>query len=302
MLPTTTLGRTGLEVTRLGYGSMGLRGPRTWGVRVVNETEAETILNAVLDSGINFIDTAPDYGISEARIGRFLSHRREEFFLATKCGCAPIQQDDHLEIAHQWNRETVLRNVDESLSRLRTDYLDLLQFHGGSVAELAQDQLIELLLDLRSQGVVRHIGSSQKMPAIAPLVELGVLETFQVPFSCLAPEHAPIIQRAGELGAGVIVRGGIAHGGPQAEIQRPLLNNIWEQARLQDILPPEMAPAELILRYTLSQPHCHTVIVGTCNREHLQANVDAAKRGPLPDPLLQEIRQRVQRAVDLQEN
>ena len=65
-----SLGRTGLDVTRLGYGSMGLRGPRPWGVRVVDDERAEWCLNAVLDAGINFIDTSPDYGISEERIGR----------------------------------------------------------------------------------------------------------------------------------------------------------------------------------------------------------------------------------------
>ena len=59
------LGRTGLAVTQLGYGSMGLRGPRTWGVRVVSDHDAERFLNAVLDAGINFIDTSPDYGASE---------------------------------------------------------------------------------------------------------------------------------------------------------------------------------------------------------------------------------------------
>src|SRR5690606_38482309 len=116
-----TLGRTGLEDTRLGYGSMGLRGPRTWGVRVVSDDEADAFLNAVLDAGINFIDTAPDYGLAEERIGRAIGHRRDEFFLATKCGCAPIQHEDHLEIRHVWSRETIERNIAESLERLRTD-------------------------------------------------------------------------------------------------------------------------------------------------------------------------------------
>ena len=78
MLPTKLLGRTGLSVTQLGYGSMGLRGPKTWGVRVVGEKQSERILNLVLDSGINFIDTAPDYGICEERIGRYLSKRRDQ--------------------------------------------------------------------------------------------------------------------------------------------------------------------------------------------------------------------------------
>ena len=97
---TRKLGRTGLEVTQLGYGSMGLRGPRTWGVRVVDDEAADRFLNLVLDTGINFIDTAPDYGVTEQRIGQFISHRRDEFVLATKCGCAPIQHEDHLTTLH----------------------------------------------------------------------------------------------------------------------------------------------------------------------------------------------------------
>ena len=85
------LGRTGIEVSQLGYGSMDIRGPRTSGVRVVGDEDADAMLNLVLDAGINFVDTAPDYGVSEQRIGRFIGSRRSEFYLATKCGCAYTQ-------------------------------------------------------------------------------------------------------------------------------------------------------------------------------------------------------------------
>src|SRR5712672_2849786 len=79
------LGQTGLQVTTLGYGAMELRGaPRA---RDITETQAETILNKVLDAGINYIDTSIDYGLSEERIGRYISHRRGEYYLASKCGC-----------------------------------------------------------------------------------------------------------------------------------------------------------------------------------------------------------------------
>ena len=71
-----TLGRTGLEVSQLGYGSMGIRGSKTWGVRVVSEEAANEFLNSVLDAGINFIDPSPDFGISEQRNGRYISSRR----------------------------------------------------------------------------------------------------------------------------------------------------------------------------------------------------------------------------------
>src|SRR3954470_10786260 len=86
-LEKRVLGRTGLEVTALGYGAMEVRGSRIWGGRPVTEAQAESILNAVLDAGINFIDTANDYGRSEEFIGKYISGRRSEYYLATKCGC-----------------------------------------------------------------------------------------------------------------------------------------------------------------------------------------------------------------------
>jgi aryl-alcohol dehydrogenase-like predicted oxidoreductase len=84
-LPKRKLGRTGLQVTMLGYGAMELRGaPRA---RDITDDQAETILNAALDGGINYIDTSGDYGLSEERIGRYISHRRDSYYLASKCGC-----------------------------------------------------------------------------------------------------------------------------------------------------------------------------------------------------------------------
>ncbi len=88
---------------------------------------------------------------------------------------------------------------------------------------------------------------------------------------------------------GIIVRGGIAQGGPDAAIERPALNDIWSQAKLDQVLPAGMSRAELILRYTLSHPYCHTTIVGTCNHEHLAENIAAANEGPLPESLYQAV-------------
>src|ERR1700675_4348981 len=84
-IPRRQLGRTGLDVTILGYGAMELRG--TPPGSEVSDDQAEKILNAVLDSGINYIDTSIDYGLSEERIGRYIGHRRDEYYLASKCGC-----------------------------------------------------------------------------------------------------------------------------------------------------------------------------------------------------------------------
>src|SRR5207302_11506618 len=102
-LPMSVLGRTGLEVTKLGYGAMELRGSGAMIGRDLEPDAVDAVLNEVLDAGINFIDTSPDYGLAEERIGATISHRRDEFFLASKCGCpvnrpepAPGQRREHI--------------------------------------------------------------------------------------------------------------------------------------------------------------------------------------------------------------
>lgn len=243
-----------MHVTQLGYGSMGLRGPNTWGVRTVSEEDSERFLNLVLDAGINFIDTSPDYGMSEERIGRAIGSRRGQFFLASKCGCDYIQHEDHIEVKHTWTRDVLIRNIETSLQRLQTDYLDLLQFHGGDAQTIESEKLVDSLVDFRQQGLIRYLGSSSSLPHLPGMIQLGVFDTFQIPYSCLAPAHHDWIHKAAEIGAGIIVRGGIAHGGPDAEIERPALNDVWELARLDELLADGMSRAELILRYTLSHP------------------------------------------------
>src|SRR5262245_27714413 len=147
-LPTRQLGRTGLQVTMLGYGAMELRGaPRG---RDVTERQAETILHAVLDAGINYIDTSIDYGISEERIGRYIGDRRSEYYLASKCGClvgaapAPRGQSN----PHVFTRDNILRGVEQSLARMRTDHLDVVQFHSSpSRQTLEKDGGLDTLLE-----------------------------------------------------------------------------------------------------------------------------------------------------------
>ena len=187
--------------------------------------------------------------------------------------------------------------IDLSCQRLGVETIDLLQFHGGDAQTLEREGLLDQLQEFRRQGMVHHIGVSSKAPHLAGLIDLGFFDTFQIPYSCLAPEHEDLITRAAETGAGVIIRGGIAHGGPDAEIQRPALNDVWTQAKLDELIPKGMTRAELILRYTLSNPHCHTTIVGTCNQQHLAENVTACRMEQLPEPIYREISARVRRAI-----
>lgn len=298
-LPTTTLGRTGVEVTRLGYGAMELRG----GNSSMEPAAAASLLNAVLDAGINFIDTSPDYGDSEARIGEAISHRREEYFLASKCGC-PINYPGH-QAPHIFTRKNVRAGVEQSLVRMRTDHLDLVQFHASPSRDLLEENdSVAELEQMKQEGKIRFIGMSGTLPNLIDHIDMGVFDAFQIPHSLLEPEHDEWITKAGIGGAGTIIRGGVARGAPAAEIvaasglayrHRQVIQerkNLWGQAGLDD-LRGDMSIMEFMLRFTISHPHMSTTIVGTSKMEHLQDNLEAARKGPLPSNVYAEAKRRV---------
>ena len=297
-LPTRTLGRTGLPVTQLGYGAMEVRGTRIWGGRPVADDEADAILNAVLDAGINFIDTANDYGRSEEYIGRFLSHRRGEFILATKCGCTVVRKDEHTDdTPHVWTRENLFRGLHESLARMKTDYVDVMQLHNPSVDQAREGDLGAALQEMKAQGKVRWLGCSSTHPHLDTFIEMGVFDVFQIPYSALERKHQASIQKAADAGAGVIVRGGVARGEPGEGLGNADRWGTFEAARLDELLEPGESRTSFLLRFTHSHPGMHTNIVGTKNPTHLAENVAAARRGPLPDAVYAEAKRRLDAAA-----
>ncbi len=295
-LPTRTLGRTGLTVTQLGYGAMEVRGERIWGGRPCNDDEAKRILTKVLDVGITFIDTANDYGKSEMYIGQFLAERRDEFYLATKCGCHVQFAGDHDETPHVWTRENILRNIADSLMKMRTDYVDLLQLHNPDLETCERLKLVDILRELKAAGVVRHIGCSSTNPHLGGYIDWAVFDVFQIPYSALQREHEQQISHAAESGAGVIIRGGVARGEPGSGLGGKDRWELFERARLDELREEGEDRTSFLLRFTISHPHCHTTIVGTKNPEHLEQNVAAACRGALSPDVYEEAKLRLTEA------
>lgn len=291
------LGRTGLAVTKLGFGAMEIRGPRVWSGRPIEDAEARRVLNAVLDSGINLIDTSYDYGRSEELIGRFLGHRRQEFVLATKCGCKVADCGDYDEVTHEWTRDNLMRNIDGSLSRLRTDYIDILQLHGPTVQQTEEGALVEVLKEIQASGKVRHIGISTYLPHLPAYVEWGSFDTFQLSYSALEREHEGWIDRIAEIGAGIIVRGGVGQGEPGVGRGSSERWSAWEEAKLDELLEHGEHRTGFLLRFTLSHPSMTTTIVGTKSVDHLADNVRYAAKGPLPADVYAEAKRRLD-AID----
>jgi len=294
-LETRTLGRTGLEVTALGFGAMELRGAPNG--PEISEDDAGRLLNEVLDAGINFIDTSIDYGLSEERIGRHIAHRRSEYVLASKCGCVPgaAMGTDHVHTA-----ANVRTGVENSLRRMNTDHIDLVQFHRSlTPAEFEKDGALQELMKLRDEGKVRFLGVSGTVPNLYDQVEMGVFDAFQIPYSVLQLDHEDAIARASAAGAGIIIRGGVARGGPSDWENRryymlpgSTMRDRWEEARLDELLDG-ISRIEFTLRFTLSSPELDTTIVGTASLDHLRDNLAMAAMGPLPDEVVQEAKRRL---------
>jgi aryl-alcohol dehydrogenase-like predicted oxidoreductase len=299
-LPRRVLGHTGVSVSVLGYGSMDLRGqPRG---RELDEVHVAALLNEVLDAGVDLIDTSIDYGIAEERIGRHIAHRRDEYVLAGKCGCLvgweAATADERSP--HDFGRANLVAGVEQSLRRLQTDHLDLLQVHASpSRATLEAYGVVETLVELRDRGLTRFIGMSGTLPHLSDHLAMGVFDVVQVPYSALQRAHGPLITAASEAGSGVIVRGGAGKGTPSGGA-RPVgrhgaLAQAWRRARLDDLLDGT-DPVAFVLRYTISHPGMTSTIVGTASIEHLTANVAAVAAGPLPADVHAEATRRLEAA------
>jgi aryl-alcohol dehydrogenase-like predicted oxidoreductase len=300
-LETRPLGRTGTDVTVLGYGAMELRG-RPWGPAIDDE-DAGRLLNAVLDSGINLIDTSIDYGRSEELIGRYLAGRRNEYFLATKCGCLlEPPPGASPPFPHDYSAANVRAGLEQSLRRLGTDRLDLVQVHmSPSRDQLQADKTVETLQSLRDEGKIRFIGMSGILPNLPDHIAMRVFDVFQIPYSAVQREHEDLITAAAGAGAGTLIRGGAARGAPaedkdwrrgplglpEGEGQRR-----WESSAVQDLLG-DMSRMEFVLRFTLSHPGLSTTIVGTSSVDHLLSNLAVAEKGPLPADVYEEARRRL---------
>jgi hypothetical protein len=285
-----TLGKTNLQVSRLGAGLSEIGYQLTF----ADEAIAAQMLNTALDSGINFLDTSACYGISEELIGRTIAHRRHEYTLATKCG--------HVTGGYQgkeWTAQTIKDSIDRSLRRMKTDYLDLVQLHSCGLEVLKQGEAVQAVLDAKKAGKTRFIGYSGDNEAAQWAVESGVFDTLQTSFNLVEQKARttlfPLIKAKG---MGLIIK-------------RPIANGAWGASRspsayadeyfkrsqvMRQMGPLPGAPENrilLALQFTLAHEEVDTVIVGTCNPKHMQANINWVNTAlPLAPTVITELHRR----------
>ena len=304
-IETRKLGRTGEDVTVLGFGAMELRGvPRG---PLIDDEAAGRMLNSVLDGGINLIDTSIDYGHSEELIGRYLAHRRDAYFLASKCGCllGDPPAGATPPFPHDYTPDNVRKGIEQSLRRLGTDHLDLLQVHiSPSRERMEADGTVETMMALRDEGKTRFIGMSGTLPNLPDHLAMGVFDVFQIPYSALQRECEDLITAAAGAGSGTLIRGGAARGAPAEDKgwrQGPIGlsegegQRRWDASGVEELLG-DMSRIEFVLRFTMSHPGLSSTIVGTANPDHLRANLAIAEKGPLPADIYEEAKRRLSAA------
>lgn len=278
-----TLGKTGMAVTVLGYGGAEI------GFRGIPEETVERVINGALDAGLNVIDTAECYVDSEEKIGNTVAHRRNEYFLFTKCG--------HDADGDHWNPKKMAEQIDRSLKRLRTDRLDLLQLHSCTEEQLRKGDVIDVLRRARAAGKTRFIGYSGDGDAALYAVQSGAFDTLQISVSIADQEALErVLPAAKAKNLGVIVK-------------RPIANAIWKQATKPD---PYYVPywerlhqldydflrensgldVATALRFTLSVDGVHTAIVGTTKPDRWKENAKLLGNGPLDQRRFEAIRSR----------
>ena len=178
------LGKTDLEVNKNGFGALPIQRR--------NEKDSIEILKKAYDNGINFYDTARFYTDSEEKLGKAFEDVRENIYIATKTG---------METAEEfWS------DLETSLKNLRTDYVDLYQFHNISFVPKAEDDLYKAILEAKQEGLIKHIGlTTHKITHAHEALESGLYETLQYPFSYLSgDEELKLIEKCKSLDIGFI--------------------------------------------------------------------------------------------------
>lgn len=178
------LGKSGIQLTEIGLGTWAIGGPWEWGWGPQNDRESLEAIEKALELGMNWLDTAPLYGLghSEAIVAQAIRKRREDVFLATKCG---LVWDETKKITNNNRPESISQELEYSLRRLNTDYIDLYQIHWPD-AQTPVESSWEAMVRLKEQGKVKYIGVSNFNVKLLEKCEgIGHVDSLQPPYSLL---------------------------------------------------------------------------------------------------------------------
>lgn len=237
-----TLGKTGLKISRMGFGGIP--------IQKIDEEGTRKLLHEMMEKGVNYIDSARGYTVSEQYIGYGLEGIRDKFVLATK--------------SMSRTKEAMAADIETSLGNFRTDYIDLYQVHNPSMEQLDQVMgeggALEALMEARAAGKIGHIGlTAHSTEVFERALELDWVETIMFPYNIVEQQGAELIHKCAEKNIGFIV-------------MKPLAGGAIEDA-------------SMALRYVCSNPDVTVVIPGMAEIHELEQNLAACSN---TEPLTQE--------------
>lgn len=295
-----TLGRTGLKVSILGLGSGGAS--RLGQGSGVAETDAHKVVDAALAAGINIIDTAAGYGNSELILGRALEHYpRDSYILCSKANPATSNLDGGMVTYQVKSEAEFIASAERSLTRLKTDYIDVFQVHGVVVDTYphVRDELVPALKKLQDQGKVRYIGITETFSGdhqrnlLKMALADDLFDTMMIGYNLLTPgpedDVFPLIQKQN---VGVLIMCAVRKKIAKPEDLTSVIRSLKERRLIPESVP-DIGALDWLLgdgiesvtdacyRYARGPEAVSTVLTGTANADHLKQNLEAILAGDL---------------------
>ncbi|OZM56602.1 oxidoreductase [Lottiidibacillus patelloidae] len=280
------LGNTGIEVSEIGFGAWQLGNEKDWGK--MTESEAVYLVDKAIDLGCNFFDTAPNYGAgkSEELLGKAFKGKRNQVVISSKCG-------HHSNGEENFAPDKLILSVENSLRRLKTEYLDSLLLHNPPFSTLdSNSQQFEVLEKLKKQGKIRLYGASvDNSSEINQLVANTDSQIIEVMFNILYQEPVSAIQTAQNQGVGIIAKipldSGWLTGKYSANSTFSGIRSRWSEEEIKkrgelvdqvrQIVGRKTSMVKAALHFILSYKEVSTVIPGARNVKQLAENISASE-------------------------
>ncbi|MBZ4190878.1 aldo/keto reductase [Niabella beijingensis] len=294
------LGNTGIEVAEVAFGTVALGLPYGIGVedesQLLPEEVAIRLLRDALDRGINFFDTAREYGKSEALLGHAFRERREEVVIATKC--AHLRLKDGTLPGESALTAAIEQSLMGSLEALQTGYVDVLMLHDSDTEIIRHAGIKKLFEQYKKEGMIRATGVSTYTPQeTAAVINSGGWDVVQVPFNLMDQRQSVLFERLEQQGMGIVIRsvllkGLLSNRRPQLH---PALKAVEEHIDSYGSLTRAagLSLAQLATKFVLSFPQISSVLVGIDRTEYLREALDAVAGNALKPELVE----RAQRAA-----
>ena len=274
------LGNTGIKVSEIAFGGVEIGIPYGIGVNsqadMPTDQESGKLLQAALDNGINFFDTARAYGRSESIIGKAFADKRERVVICTKCSHLPSEKT-----APDKMRALIEFSLEESLSALQTNYIDVYKLHSANLNILKNDVVLDAFSKLKKEGTIRATGvSTYTVDETKTAIEQGVWDVIQLSFNLMDQRQGALFDIATRTGIGIVVRSVLLKGilTDKGRNLHPELKHVADHRDRYQELFDESIPtlSTLATKFALSFPQVSSVLVGIARMDYLQNSVDTA--------------------------